>query len=130
MTLPPLIRALGLAEDEGARVEEETARRLVLQEVIAKLEEGRLNAGDDLGMAHEYEDLLHEYGDRLEELNADGRLGGGGHRASVILTALTAERRAILRLRDEGRISDDVWRALEYEVDLTESRAKAADAEG
>ena len=45
------------------------------------------------------------------------------------MSALTAERRTILRLRDEGRISDDVWRTLEYEVDLTENRAKAADAE-
>jgi CPA1 family monovalent cation:H+ antiporter len=134
LTLPPLIRALGLAGDEGARIEEETARRLVLQEVIAQLEEGRQSEGEDSATAHEYEDLLHEYGDRLEELEEESKLHpearGRGPRVSLVLNALTAERRAILRLRDEGRISDDVWRTLEYEVDLTESRAKAAEVQG
>jgi Na+/H+ antiporter len=132
LTLPPLIRALGLAGDEGSRIEEETARRLVLQEVIAQLEEGRQSAGEDSATAHEYEDLLHEYGDRLEELegDAESHLEGRGRepRVSLVLSALTAERRAILRLRDEGRISDDVWRTLEYEVDLTESRVRPAEA--
>lgn len=131
LTLPPLIRALGLAGDEGSRIEEKTARRLVLHEVIAKLEDGRLNAGDDVATAHEYEDLLHQYGDRLEELEvgAEGDLNAhdGEQRAALMLEALTLERRSILRLRDEGRISDDVWRALEYEVDLTESRVRPAD---
>jgi monovalent cation/hydrogen antiporter len=131
LTLPPLIRALGLAGDEGSRIEEETARRLVLKEVIAKLEDGRLNAGDDVARAHEYEDLLHEYRDRLEELDGDTEgdreSRDRGSRAALVLEALTAERRSILRLRDEGRISDDVWRALEYELDLTESRVLPAD---
>jgi CPA1 family monovalent cation:H+ antiporter len=133
LTLPPLIRALGLAGDEGSRIEEEMARRRVLKEVIAQLEEGRLNAGDDLTAAHDYDDLLHEYGDRLKELDGlsegDRAARGGGQRAALLLSALAAERRAILRLRDEGRIGDDVWRTLENEVDLTESRAESADAE-
>ena len=131
LTLPPLIRALGLAGDEGSRVEEETARRLVLNEVIAQLEDGRLNAGDDVATAHDYEDLLHQYGDRLEELEVvaegDQKARGGEQRAVLMLEALTLERRSILRLRDEGRISDDVWRTLEYEVDLSESRVRPAD---
>jgi len=40
LTLPPLIRALGLAGDDEARIEEEEARRLVLQEVMSYLQEG------------------------------------------------------------------------------------------
>jgi CPA1 family monovalent cation:H+ antiporter len=133
LTLPLLIRRLGLAGDEGSRIEEETARRLILQEVIERLEEGRLIAAEDSAVAHEYEDLLHQYGDRLEELDNDAKgeqqAQGGGQRASLRLEALALERRAILRLRDEGRIGDDVWRTLEYEVDLSESRATAAEAE-
>jgi hypothetical protein len=31
----------------------------------------------------------------------------------------------MLRLWDEGRISDEVLRTLEYELDLTESREKS-----
>jgi monovalent cation/hydrogen antiporter len=133
LTLPPLIRALGLAGDEGSRVEEETARRLVLKDVIAQLEDWRLSAGEDSAMAHEYEDLLHQYGDRLEELEVgaegDREPRGGEQRAVLMLEALTFERQSILRLRDEGRISDDVWRALEYEVDLSESRVRPVDIE-
>ena len=131
LTLPPLIRALGLAGDGGSRIEEETARRLVLQEVIAQLQDWRLSAGEDSATAHEYEDLLDQYGDRLEELDGgtegDRESRDRGQRAALMLQALTAERRSILRLRDEGRISDDVWRALEYEVDLTENRVLPAD---
>ncbi len=74
---------------------------------------------------------MHQYRDRLEELDGgtegDRESRDRGQRAALMLQALTAERRSILRLRDEGRISDDVWRALEYEVDLTESRVLPAD---
>ena len=130
LTLPPLIRWLGLAGDAGARIEEEEARRLVLQEVIAQLEEGRTTGGDV--SSHAYEDLLHQYGHRLEVLdesstdqaNEDER-GHGGQLLSLARSAVEAERRAMLRLRDEGRISDDVLRTLEYELDLTESRANS-----
>jgi CPA1 family monovalent cation:H+ antiporter len=37
-----------------------------------------------------------------------------------------AERRAIIRLRDQGRISDDVLRTMERELDLEESRYQVA----
>ena len=40
--------------------------------------------------------------------------------------AVQAERRAIIRLRDEGRISDDVLRTMERELDLEESRYQVA----
>ena len=40
--------------------------------------------------------------------------------------AVHAERRVIIRLRDEGRISDDVLRTMQRELDLEESRYQAA----
>jgi Na+/H+ antiporter len=130
LTLPPLIRWLGLAGDAGARIEEEEARRLVLQEVIEQLEKGRLSG--DHATAHAYEDLLHQYGHRLEILDEsvedqahEDEMGHTGRLLSLARSAVETERKAILRLRDEGRISDDVLRTLEYELDLTESRANS-----
>jgi Na+/H+ antiporter len=125
LTLPPLIRALGLAGDEGARLEEREARLLVLREVMGQLEEGRVREAEDSVSTHAYEDLLHQYGHRLEVLE-ESELGAGhrgGRLATLSRGAVAAERRAMLRLRDQGRISDDVLRTLEYELDLTESKA-------
>ncbi|MCU1321698.1 MAG: Na+/H+ antiporter [Acidobacteriaceae bacterium] len=130
LSLPPLIRALGLAGDEAVRVEEEEARRLVLKEVIQFLQEGWEKEGED--SAHAYEDLLHQYGHRMEALIEDAAEGdhSGHHHGGASLLALTkkaveVERQTMLRLRDEGRISDEVLRMLEYELDLTESRANS-----
>ncbi len=128
LTLPPLIRALGLAGDDSARLEEEEARRLVLREVIAQLERGR--DGDvEPADAHAYEDLLHEYEHRLEALSEEspegdavGHRHGGGRFGAMLQSAVETERLTMLRLWKEGMISDEVLRTLEYELDLTESR--------
>ena len=129
LTLPPLIRALGLAGDESARLEEEEARRLVLREVIAQLEVGRGRGDVEAATAHAYDDLLHQYGHRLEALSEDSEEGdaeghrhSGGRFGALLRSAVETERRAMLRLWEEGRISDEVLRTLEYELDLTESR--------
>jgi Na+/H+ antiporter len=130
LTLPPIIRRLGLAGDASARIEEEEARRLVLQEVIAQLEQGRTSS--DTATAHAYEDILHQYGHRLELLDEmsqnkteDDEPGHGSRLLSVSRSAVETERKAILRLRDEDRISDDILRTLQHELDLTESRTNS-----
>jgi len=43
------------------------------------------------------------------------------------LEALRVERQTAIRLRDEGRINDEVLRRLERELDLSESRIASAD---
>jgi monovalent cation/hydrogen antiporter len=128
LTLPPLIRALGLAGDESARLEEEEARRVVLREVIGQLEKGRSKEEDGSAAAHNYDDLLDQYRHRLAAFDEDGTEGehshrhSGGQLAALTRNAVRAERRAIVRLRDEGRISDEVLRTVEYELDLAESK--------
>ena len=130
LSLPLLIRKLGLAGDESARMEEVEARRLVLQDVMSYLQAGWEKDGE--ANAHAYEDLLHQYGHRLELLIEDSETGNheGHSHAGVGLVSLAGkavavERGTMLRLRDEGRISDDVLRTLEYELDLTERRAES-----
>jgi CPA1 family monovalent cation:H+ antiporter len=43
-------------------------------------------------------------------------------RSDAILAALEVEREALIRLRNEGRIDDEVLRVLQRELDFAESR--------
>src|SRR5437660_945318 len=55
LTLPPLIRFLGLARDPGPDCEEQEARRIVLQSAMSKLEPMR--AADGVELAPLYDDV-------------------------------------------------------------------------
>ncbi len=128
LTLPSLIRALGLARATGMSTEEREARRIALENAIGYLEEGRKEGGD--GFFHAFDDLLDRYRHRLAQVESgfgDGQ-DDGTYRQVIEAGegAVRAERRAIIRLRDEGRISDDVLRTMERELDLEESRYQVA----
>jgi CPA1 family monovalent cation:H+ antiporter len=43
-------------------------------------------------------------------------------RKTVLLEVLQIERDALIRLRDDGEINEEILRTLQYELDLTESR--------
>jgi Na+/H+ antiporter len=131
LSLPPLIRFLGLARPESQE-EEIEARRTVLQEVIAYLEEERARSeGEEL--AHGFDDLLHRYQHRLasllggeEESGTEGKAPGTYRKIHAIArAAVQAERRTAVRLRDEGQIGDGTLNRLLRELDLTETRQKA-----
>jgi CPA1 family monovalent cation:H+ antiporter len=126
LTLPPLIRRLGLAGEKGMEPEERHARHLALKEALAYLEEGKRDKGEVY--AHVYDDLIDRYEHRLAGVSHE-ETEHGPSKAEVyhelVLAArgaLQAERRAIIRLRDEGLISDDVQRKMERELDLEESK--------
>jgi CPA1 family monovalent cation:H+ antiporter len=130
LTLPALIRRLGLAGPAGMEQEEREARRIVLVAAIHHLEEGREARGE--GAEHLYDDLLHRYRHRLAavtggtEGSADGLDGETYARLrSIAEGALRAERQTLLGLRERARIGDDVLRAMERELDLAESRYQA-----
>jgi len=131
LTLPSLIRILGLAGATGMSEEEVEARRIALEEAISYLEEGRKQRGD--AFFHAFDDLLDRYEHRLalvktgHDENSE-KNGTGTYRQVIEVAegAVRAERRAIIRLRDEGRISDDVLRTMERELDLEESRYQVA----
>jgi CPA1 family monovalent cation:H+ antiporter len=127
LTLPALIRRLGLAGSTGMDQEEKEARRIVLKAAIHQLEEGRKMEGK--GAEHLYDDVLHRYRHKL------AAIGGGGdgeldaidndtifRLRKIMDQALEAERRTLIGLRDKGRISDDVLRTMERELDLSYSR--------
>ena len=125
LTLPAIIRVLGLAGDRGANCEEVDARRIALEAALSHLGDAR--AKDDPGFTGVYDDLAQHYRDRLNGLSTpDGEDDGSGKAREkyeeLTRELLQVEREAALRLRNEGRISDEVLRQLEHDVDLREAR--------
>jgi CPA1 family monovalent cation:H+ antiporter len=127
LTLPAMIRALRLAGMTGMDPEEKEARKIVLKSAIKYLEDGRKNSSGPI--EHLYDDLLHRYRHKLALVGAGGQqsVDGLGEEAysrlrTISEGALQAERRTLIGLRDRGRISDDVLRTLQRELDLAEAQ--------
>ena len=127
LTLPPLIRALGLASAGGRdHAEEEEARRIITSAALAHLEESR---GQDVpDFAAVYDDIARRYARRLASLSKESTDSNGmsnqelqRYRA-VLSELLRLERKTAVRLRNEGRINDEVLRTIEHELDLSETR--------
>jgi hypothetical protein len=123
LTLPPLIRLLGLAGGEGPDCEELEARRIAAQAALDQLESAK--ARDSEESAEIYDDLVKHYRHRLTTLKVDANpkdvRASERHRA-LFLEGLGVERATAIRLRNEGRIGDSVLRRIERELDFDESR--------
>jgi len=122
LSLPALIRRLGLAGDQGAECELREARRIVLEAALRHIEEAR--ARDDRRWSGLYDDLAQHYRERREALEAPGEgKGPEAHRKDVELVRefLQIERETAIRLRNEGRIGDEVLRQIEHDIDLRDA---------
>jgi NhaP-type Na+/H+ or K+/H+ antiporter len=127
LTLPPLIRMLGLAAGHGSDAEEEEeARRIITSTAIAHLEEAR---GQDISdFDSVYDEIARRYARRLASLTKEGAEGVAMSNRelqryrTILGELLPLERRTAVRLRNEGRINDEVLRKIEHELDLSESR--------
>jgi CPA1 family monovalent cation:H+ antiporter len=121
LTLPPLIRLLGLASGPGPDCEELEARRIAAQAALEQLESAKVRDRNEF--AEIYDDLAHHYRQRLASLKVDANpkdvTNNERHRA-LFLEGLGVERATAIRLRNEGRISDVVLRRIEHELDLEE----------
>jgi CPA1 family monovalent cation:H+ antiporter len=119
LTLAPLIRKLGLEGGSGLGCEERDARRIAIEAAVRQLEEERQR--DRPEYAGLYDDLAQHYRERLEGDGADGddprALHHDRYRA-LGRQLIDVQRRAVLRLRGEGRINDEVLRRIERELDL------------
>jgi NhaP-type Na+/H+ or K+/H+ antiporter len=123
LTLPPLVRALGLAGIEGRNTEEEQARCIILEAAISYLK--RVREEDSNGLDEIYDDLEQHYKHRLATLKGDlNDIHTNHYRQWVKLSRdlLRVERQTAVRLRNEGRINDELLRDLERELDLSEAR--------
>jgi len=119
LTLAPLIRRLGLEGGSGLGCEERDARRIAIDAAIRQLEQERQR--DRPEYAGLYDDLAQHYRDRLEGDGADANdprtLHHDRYRA-LGRELIDAQRRAVLSLRGEGRINDEVLRRIERDLDL------------
>ncbi len=127
LTLPPLIRALGLAGGSEPDPEEKEARRVMIQAGLKHLEESARN--DKPEFSEIYDDLARHYRQRLATLSEDWQSLKDGvspdfYKRSRELSReiLGVKRQAAVHLRSQGRINDELLRQLERELDLDETR--------
>ena len=126
LTLPPLIRALGLAGARSHETEEDGARKAMVEAALAHLEEARKKDGDEFEGV--YKDFSERYRHRLAKLTGTDEEGIGANPAvyaryvELGRELVRVERRTAVKLRNEGRINDEVLRKVERELDLSESR--------
>jgi hypothetical protein len=128
LSLPSLVRLLGLSGRDTGFCEEGEARHLLLQAAIDFLGERSRSAKGERE-SHIYEDLLHHYEHKITEIDECGPDGDvpedrshGLTMGQVLLETIRRERDELSLLRASGRIGDNVHRSLEHELDLSESR--------
>ncbi|MES2125231.1 MAG: Na+/H+ antiporter [Gemmatimonadota bacterium] len=125
LTLAPLIRALRFPVDPMPHIEERHARREALRDGLERLED---LAQEEWVVPEELERLREEYRRRSAFDIAREHDGGAAvSRRRLRAELLRAERRAVVRLRDEGAISDEVLHELERELDVEALRIGAGE---
>lgn len=130
LTLPLVIRALGVSDDGSADREEAKARIAAAEAALARLEE-LLDAGSV--RPETAERLRGAYGFRRQRFQArldDGDDGAIEEQSVSYQLArrelLEAERGAVLELRRSGVINDDVMLRVQRDLDLEDSRLDVA----
>jgi CPA1 family monovalent cation:H+ antiporter len=127
LSLPLVIRLLGLKADGNVHQEEAQVRLRIARSVIEHIEENlSLGVMTDEVLAQvkaKYEiriaRLMRKAGYNIRTQLDDEQVQQF-HQVQHDLIRL--ERKSVIQLRREGRISDEVLRRLEYELDLEESR--------
>ena len=129
LTLPWLVRALGVSADGGPSAQERRARRVAAEAAVARLDE---LAAEWPSHQPLIETLRTQYAHRashLEDLPAEGSLDAAEqelleHR-QLRRAVLDAERQAVLDLRRRGALDDQAWRHIERDLDLEALRLDA-----
>jgi CPA1 family monovalent cation:H+ antiporter len=135
LSLPPLIRWLGVDDyDEELENEEIAARLAGVDAAISRLDE---LAGEEWVLDDTVDRIRGAYDyrqRRFTALSAEGEFDGGIEGDGidyetrslayqrVVRELLEAQRSTLLDLRDRGEINDDVLRRIERELDLEDSR--------
>lgn len=126
LSLPWLIRVLGLGDDGEAAQEEAQARQQATQAALDRL--NIMADAEDLP-GELVEDLRGHFSNRAARFAA--RVDGNGDRERedwatslhyIRREMLAAERRTVVALRDDGTISDDVLQRVQHTLDLDEQR--------
>src|SRR6266705_199058 len=134
LSLPALIRRLGVS-DGGADADEEVRARLVATKAaLAQLD---ALAGEEWTRDETVERMraLYEYRKRRFAARA-GKIEDEGYEdrslayQHMVQLVLGAQREALLRMRSEGKLSNEVMNRILRELDLAESRLEICGAQG
>jgi Na+/H+ antiporter len=127
LTLPGLIRFLGVKDDRLTEKEEHEARLKANEAALARLEQlsGECPEAQDAldRLRAEYEDRIEQLQNYQPETEAQHKLFSSAYE-NLSMEALEAERRTILRLRNEAVINDEAMRRIQHDIDLAEARLK------
>lgn len=122
LSLAPIIRAFDFAPEQAHHEEERLARREALRRGAEALDDMSREPWADV---RDVEWLRNELRDRMRLHEHSG--GGPTARRRLRLGIIRAERRVLVRLRNEGAISDEVLRELEQELDFEAIRVGAGE---
>jgi len=128
LTLPWLIRRLELGSDVQTREEETNARQEMVEAATRRIDQlyevwpGHRPLLDQLRETYRHRS---EHVERQRDPSGDGEDRELIEHREIRRTVIDSEREALLRLRAEGAIDDDVLRALERELDLEDRRMDA-----
>ncbi len=124
LTLPVLIRRLGVSEPRSEQDEEREARKAMLQFVIKTLR--GLDTSEDEIATQAVDQLIRVYDQRLQGISStsDKQVEAQLDRKyrEVARRLRVAQRRELNRLRREGHFREATLRRLERELDLMELR--------
>jgi monovalent cation/hydrogen antiporter len=120
LSLPPLIRVLNLKEDGTQEREEMQAREHAATAALVRLDEV---ANEGWPIPEHLDQMRVHYGGRVQRYAKDGTAAECTPEATEVFRrlrheTLTAERLAVIGLRNDGAISDDVLHRLEHELDV------------
>ena len=126
LSLPGLIRRLGIEDDGAAHREEREARLEANRAALAQLQK---NPPQDAARAEAQERLRIEYEDHIRQLqNAARRHTSAPERRfsseyeRLSHAALQTERHTLIQLRNRDVINDEVLRRIQRDIDLAEIR--------
>jgi CPA1 family monovalent cation:H+ antiporter len=129
-TLAPLVRLMRLDRYSGSTTQkgrEAAARARVIAAQLAEVEKHSLQPDG----THRHPRLIEQFTHRVRVSNnfaqdVDGLTGKRDEHYSVVLAAISAGRRELLRLHGGNEIHDSILQAIENELDLEELNARRA----
>ncbi len=135
LTLPVLVRVLGIEADRSEEAEEVKARLRTAEAAIARMDElsdedwVRDDTAERMRGLYDYRRRRFAAQARDEDEDGDGAgedyEGRSAAYQRLRIELLASERRELVALRGRGHISDEVMRRVERDLDLEESRLGA-----
>ena len=126
LSLPLLIRGLGLHDDGASERQETQARLTAAQAALARLDElasqNEVSQESAQHLRKHYEAHVRSITKRFKKAEDEPGEDHAMTYQRLQREALQAERSAVIGLRNQGEINDEVLRRIERELDLEEQR--------